>query len=123
MTDFLIKTLKGLAVLLWGNCLTRAKIRGAVYYLQGVRTARRFFVLLSLAAVSIAVLAVGLALLPVAVYLYLPWAPGSKGVVILLFGIAYVAVPLIVLSRLLSEKYWMEFSRADKILEKVTKEP
>ena len=121
MNDAFIKTLKGIATLFWGSCLTRAKIRGAVYYLQGVRTARRFFLLLCLAAVCIAVLAVGMALLPLALYLFLPWTPGAKAIMILFFGMAYVTIPLVVLTRLLSEKYWMKLSRAEKILEKASK--
>jgi hypothetical protein len=45
----------------------------------------------------------------------------AVGVTLLVLGMLYTLVPLLIIRRLCSEKTWMQFFKADKLVEQVTK--
>jgi hypothetical protein len=68
-----------------------------------------------------ALLACGFLLVPIALLFFMPWGPHTKAIVGIIIGAAYVLVPVIVASVLLSEKRWLRISRADELLRSVKK--
>lgn len=118
----LVATLEKLARLYWEQYLTRAKIRGAIYYMEGVQSVRHLFLFACVLGVCIRVFALGLILIPVALCLYMPWTPEVKAGVVILSGLIYLGGSLAILAHLLSEQQWLKVSRAKEFLERAAKE-
>ncbi|MGB5105608.1 MAG: hypothetical protein WBP42_02730, partial [Candidatus Zixiibacteriota bacterium] len=55
----------------------------------------------------------------VALCVFTAWDPSTKLMVALLFALIYIAVPLILLLSLMSEKRWMKIFRTNELIDKV----
>ena len=97
------------------------KVKAAITYLGIIRGARRFVIMLAVLVFGAVILACGFLLVPIALLLFMPWEPHTKAVVGIAIGAAYILVPLITASVLLSEKRWLRISRADELLRSVKK--
>jgi hypothetical protein len=98
------------------------KIQAAIVYLNFIKGARRLTMLFCLLVLCVVILACGFLLIPVALCLFMPWAPETKAIVAASFGAAYIIIPLIVVMALFSEKRWMKASKADKLLKEALKQ-
>ena len=100
------------------------KLEAAIAYVKCVRSARQAFLAVLAVILGAGLLAAGFVLLHVGLgmLLYLAfqnwWA---VGVALLVLGILYTLVPLFIIRRLCAEKTWMQFFKADKLVEQVTK--
>jgi len=84
-----------------------AKIQAAIVYLKFIKSARHLTMLFFLLAVCAVVLACGFLLVPVALCLFMPWAPLTKAIVAASFGAAYIIIPSIVVLVMFSQKRWL----------------
>ena len=100
------------------------KLELAIGYVKGVRSARQAFLAVLVVVLGAGLLAAGFMLLHIGlgILLYLAfqnwWA---VGVALLILGALYTLVPLFIIRRLCAEKTWMQFFKADKLVEQVTK--
>ncbi len=99
-----------------------AKIRGASYYLQGVKVLRRQCLIVLAAIFSLILLTAGLIVLPVAAIGYSSWTAGIKMIATCGLALGYTGLAFAVLHHFFSEARWMEFTKANQLLSKVFKE-
>ncbi len=97
------------------------KIQAAMAYLKGVQTARRVWIGVLLLAGVLMLLAAGFILLHVGFFLWAPWSPAAKGLILLCLGLLYLTAALVVLFKTCSEKAWMDGSRARQLLDEATR--
>ncbi len=95
------------------------KLRAAVYYLEGVKSAHRILILICLLVFVITLIGAGLVLVPLALLIFMPWEPISKAIVGIVIGAVYLLVPVVALIALLSEKRWMRITGATEVLRKL----
>ncbi|MBK7142091.1 MAG: hypothetical protein IPH75_08430 [bacterium] len=95
------------------------KVRAAIYYLEGVKSARQILILICLLVFVITLIGAGLVLIPLALLLFMPWAPETKAIVGLVIGFLYLLIPSVALISLLSEKRWMKLTGANDMLKKL----
>jgi hypothetical protein len=95
------------------------KVRAAIYYLEGVKGARRILILICLLVFVITLIGAGLVLVPLALLFFMPWEPATKAIVGIIIGAIYLLAPAIALISLLSEKRWMRITGASDILRKL----
>jgi hypothetical protein len=101
--------------------LTMIKLRVAIYYLEGVKSARNILIIVCLIVFAITIIGAGLVMIPMALLLFMPWSPTAKAVVGIVIGAVYLLAPIIALISLLSEKRWMRLTGATDILRKLVK--
>jgi MFS family permease len=111
--------LKGRIESYCSTMLELLKVKAAITYLSIIRGARRFVIMVAVLVFCAVILACGFLLVPIALLLFMPWAPHTKAIVGIAIGAAYVLVPLILAAVLLSEKRWLRISRADELLRSV----
>lgn len=99
--------------------LKMLKLRAAIYYLEGVKGARRILILICLLVFVITLIGAGLVLVPLALLFFMPWEPATKAIVGIIIGAIYLLVPAVALMSLLSEKRWMRITGASDILRKL----
>ena len=97
------------------------KIEAAVAYLKVLKGTRRFVIVTMLLFFFVVVLGCGFLLIPIALLLFMPWAPETKAIVGICIGAAYVVIPIIVISMLLSEKRWVKWSGVGKLIRQVNR--
>lgn len=97
------------------------KLRAAAVYVRAVQTARRWWIGALLLAGVLLLLAAGFVMLHVGFFLWAPWSPATKGLVLLALGLAYMLLALAVIFKLCSEKAWLEGSQASKLIEAATR--
>lgn len=95
------------------------KLRAAIYYLEGVKGARRILILICLLVFVITLIGAGLVMIPLALLFFMPWEPATKAIVGIIIGAIYLLVPAVALISLLSEKRWMRVTGASDILRKL----
>lgn len=95
------------------------KVKAAITYLSIVRGLRRFVLMILALVFCAVVLACGFLLVPIALLMFAPWEPMTKAIVGIAIGAAYVLIPVIVISVLLSERRWLKISRAEDLLRSV----
>jgi 4-amino-4-deoxy-L-arabinose transferase-like glycosyltransferase len=95
------------------------KIEAAIAYLKVLKGTRRFVIVAMLLFFFVVVLGCGFLLVPIALLLFMPWANETKAIVGICIGAAYVVIPVIVISILLSEKRWVKMSGVGKLLRQV----
>lgn len=96
------------------------KLRAAIWYLEGIKGARRLLILVCLLVFVITLIGAGLVVLPLALLLFMPWEPTTKAIVGVSIGAVYLIVPAVALFSLLSEKRWMRVTGATEVLRKLT---
>jgi hypothetical protein len=97
------------------------KIEAAIAYLKVLQGTRRFVIVTMLLFFFVVVLGCGFLLIPIALLLFMPWAPETKAIVGICIGAAYVVIPTIVISMLLSEKRWIRWSGVGKLIRQVNR--
>ena len=100
------------------------KLELAIGYVKGVRSARQAFLAVLVVVLGAGLLAAGFMLLHIGlgILLYLAFQNWwTVGVALLILGALYTLVPLFIIRRLCAEKTWMQFFKADKLVEQVTK--
>jgi hypothetical protein len=95
------------------------KLRAAIYYLEGVKGARRILILVCLLVFVITLIGAGLVIIPLALLLFMPWEPTTKAIVGIVIGAIYLLVPVVALIPLLSQKRWMRVTGATEVLRKL----
>lgn len=98
--------------------LKMLKLRAAIYYLEGVKGARRILILICLLVFAITLIGASLVIIPLALLIFMPWEPTTKATVGIIIGAVYLLVPVIALMTLLSEKRWMRITGASDLLRK-----
>jgi hypothetical protein len=116
MLGFWMKILRRLAGTQLREAFATVKLQGAIAYLKLVRGTRRAAMLFCLLILCIIVLGCGFLLVPVALCLFMPWAPETRAIVAASIGAAYIIIPVIVVLVLFSEKRWMKASGAAKLV-------
>ena len=97
------------------------KVEAAIAYLNVLKGTRRFVIVTMLLFFFVVVLGCGFLLIPIALLLFMPWAPETKAIVGICIGAAYVVIPIIVISMLLSEKRWIRWSGIEKLIRQVNR--
>ena len=103
------------------NAVASVKVRAAIVYLNVIKRTRILTMLVCLLVLCVVVLACGFLLIPIALCLFMPWAPETKAIVAASFGAAYIIIPVIVVLVLLSQKRWMKVSHAAQLLKEALK--
>jgi hypothetical protein len=103
--------------------LRRAKIRGVIYYLEMIQTARKAVIGFAGLVFCFVIMAGGAVLMPLALCLFMPWQPQTKAWVAFAFGAVYLVAPLIVVIVLMSEKRWMRLTKGHVLLKDVLSKP
>ncbi len=104
-----------------GGALDLAKIRGAIWYLRAVRTARQLYLMSLARTVSLTLAGVGFVLFHVGLYALLP-AP-TNAIVLMVLGLLYMIAGLCIIRILTSEKNWMQASGAAHYTALIDKRP
>jgi hypothetical protein len=97
------------------------KIRAALIYVQGVQTVRQWWIGTLLIFGLLLLLAAGFIMVHVGFFLWVPWPPAVKALVLLVLGLIYMAAALAAICKLCSEKTWLEASRANELIAEVTR--
>ena len=100
------------------------KLEAAIGYVKAVRSTRQAFLAVLVVVLGAGLLAAGFVLLHIGLGMLLYLAFQNWWVVsttFLVLGIIYTFVPLFIIRRLCAEKTWMQFFKADKLVEQVTK--
>jgi hypothetical protein len=92
------------------------RVRGAIAYVKLIKGTRRMAMLVCLLVLCAIVVGCGFLLVPVALCLFMPWAPQTKAIVAASIGGGYVVIPVIVMLVLFSDRRWMKASRADRLM-------
>lgn len=95
------------------------KLRAVIWYVQGVRTARKLFLSFMSLALCLMLAGGGFILLHVGLYKVLP--PPANALTLLILGAIYMIVAMAVLCVACSERTWMKASCAAEFTELVTK--
>ncbi len=95
------------------------KLEAAIAYLNVIKGTRRFFIVVSLLILCAVILGCGFLLVPVSLLLFMPWTLQTKAIVGICIGGAYILIPLIVMSMLLSQKRWVKWSGVGKLVGQV----
>ena len=114
--------IKGILFALAGRYVQTAidvvKVEVAIAIIKAIGGARKLFMLLSVWIFLLTLVAVGLAMIPVALCVFMPWEPTTKAIAGISLGAIYLLAPVIVLNILLSEKRWMRMTGATALLRK-----
>ena len=100
------------------------QLEAARYYVQGVQSARLVFLGGIAALLALMLLAAGFILLHVGLGMLLhQWLQSWLGVglALALLGLVYTLIPLLVLRRVCAQSTWMNISKADAIVARLTK--
>jgi hypothetical protein len=115
--------IKGLLFALAGRYIQTAidivKVEVAMAIIRVLGGLRKLLILLSLWAFLLVLIAAGLVMIPVALAIYMPWAPETKLIVLLAFALVYIVVPLVILMAVLSEKRFLKLFKVDDLVARV----
>lgn len=92
------------------------KIRLTAGYVKGVLGARRFAVIMILTALCLLLLATGFIFAHVGFFLWAPWEPRLKALILLALGLIYMLAAMGWMAHACSEKTWLKLSGAEKLL-------
>jgi len=122
LTGSLLVAALGLSKRYQRKAVDLAKIKGASYYLQGVKVLRRQCLVVLATIFSLILLTAGLIVLPAAVIGYSSWAAGIKMLATCGLALVYAGLACAILYHFFSEVRWMEFTKANQLLSEVFKE-
>ena len=95
------------------------KIKAVIYYIKAIRFIRRICIGIFLLILSFVVMISGFIFLHVSFLYYFPLSKEVKALVIFSLGIFYFLIPLGVLLYFTSQRFWMKFSKANTLIQKV----
>jgi hypothetical protein len=96
------------------------KIRAATYYVKAVGAARCVFIGSLILKCALLLMLAGFVIMHIAIFMFLPWSPQSKAVVLFILGGLYFLISLVYVLRICSQEFWMKHSKASKLVEEVT---
>lgn len=99
--------------------ISLAKIKGVFYYIKVVRLIRLIYIGIFFLILSFVVMISGFIFLHVAFLYYFPLSREVKGIVIFSLGILYFLIPVGILSYFTSQKVWMKFSKANRLIQSI----
>lgn len=97
----------------------KIKIKAVICYIKAIRFIRRICIGIVLLILSLVVMISGFIFLHVAFLYYFPLSKEVKVLVLFSLGIVYFLVPLGVLLYFTSQRFWMKFSKANTLIQKV----
>lgn len=97
------------------------KIEAAKAYVLGIKTTRLFFLGTLFALFSLVLLASGLLLIHIALFIFSGWSVQMKFWVAFLLGIFEIFAAISILFYLFSEETWVKFSGINRVLDLVKK--
>ena len=97
----------------------KIKIKAVIYYIKAIRFIRRICIGIVLLILSLVVMISGFIFLHVAFLYYFPLSKEVKAFVLFSLGIFYFLIPLAVLLYFTSQRFWMKFSKANTLIQKV----
>ncbi len=98
---------------------TNIKITAVIYYIKAIRFIRRICIGIFLLILSFVIMISGFIFLHVSFLYYFPLSKEVKALVIFSLGIFYFLIPLGVLLYFTSQRFWMKFSKANILIQKV----
>jgi hypothetical protein len=98
---------------------TKIKIKAVIYYIKAIRFIRQICIGIVLLILSLVVMISGFIFLHASFLYYIPLSKEVKAFVIFLLGIFYFLIPLGVLLYFTSQRFWMKFSKANILIQKV----
>lgn len=100
--------------------LQLVKLEAASFYITGVKALRKQVMAVLAMHVCLTVLAVAMVLIPVLLVLFAPISYGLRVGLVAVLGVLYIGIPAFALSKLTSEKTWLELSKSNEILSSIT---
>ena len=97
----------------------KIKIKAVIYYIKAIRFIRRICIGIFLLILSFVVMISGFIFLHVSFLYYFPLSKEVKALVIFSLGIFYFLIPLGVFLYFTSQRFWMKFSKANTLIQKV----
>ena len=97
----------------------KIKIKAVIYYIKAIRFIRRICISIFLLILSLVVMISGFIFLHISFLYYFPLSKEVKALVIFSLGIFYFLIPLGVLLYFTSQRFWMKFSKANTLIQKV----
>ncbi len=97
----------------------KIKIKAVIYYIKAIRFIRRICIGIVLLILSLVVMTCGFIFLHVAFLYYFPLSNEVKAFVIFSLGMFYFLIPLGILLYFASQRFWMKFSKANTLIQKV----
>ena len=97
----------------------KIKIKAVICYIKAMSFIRRICIGIFLLILSFVVMICGFIFLHVAFLYYFPLSKEVKALVIFSLGIFYFLTPLGVLLYFASQRFWMKFSKANTLIQKV----
>jgi hypothetical protein len=98
-------------------------IEVARHYLRGVQMVHSAALGLMRIGLLIALIAIGVLLFHLGVFILLPWRMETKAILGIILGLTYVVIGAVVFHGAINEKMWMEKSGASMLLRKATEPP
>ncbi len=96
-----------------------AKIKVVFYYIKAIRFIRLISIGIFLLILSFVVMICGFIFLHVSFLYYFPLSKEAKALIIFSLGIFYFLIPVGALLYFTSQRFWMKFSKANKLIQKV----
>jgi hypothetical protein len=93
------------------------KLSATSYYVRAIAEARRIFIEALFVKVGLLLMFIGFVLMHLAIFVFMPWEPCTKAIILLCLGALYVIVPGIYVLKVCSQKFWMTRSGASKLVE------
>ena len=97
----------------------KIKIKAVIYYIKAIRFIRRICIGIFLLILSFVVMISGFIFLHVSFLYYFPLSKEVKALVIFSLGVFYFLIPLGVLLYFTSQRFWLKFSKANTLIQKV----
>ncbi len=97
----------------------KIKIKAVICYIKAMRFIRRMCIGIVLLILSFVVMISGFIFLHVAFLYYFPVSKEVKALVVFSLGVFYFLIPLGVLLYFTSQRFWMKFSKANTLIQKV----
>jgi hypothetical protein len=102
------------------DSIALAKIRATAYYVKAIGIAREIFIIDVAFRCALLLMLAGFVTVHAAVFWLLPWSPRCKAIVLLVLGGLYFLIPLLVMLKICSQKFWMKRSGASKLVKEAT---
>ena len=111
-----------LKILSWylQSAVDLVKIHAVQAYVKFVQEAREAFITWLIVKFMISLAFAGFILAHIGLLVFLPISNTAKGITLFIMSFVYLLIGLTVVGVLTSQRNWMKFSRAAKLVEKVT---
>ena len=119
--ELLMDATIGLVKQYQAKTLGLVKLEATAYYLRMMQLIHRQILVFLLVLFLVMVAAAGLVIVPLALLVLVPLTREAKLVLALLLAIADIGAPLLILNHFLSEKKWMEITKANEMIDHAMK--